>query len=65
MQTLSERERQVLVRLADGQAHKEIAHELGISVRTVEVHRSRMLRRLGVKTVAEAIKLAVLAGLKE
>ena len=65
VQTLSERERQVLVRLADGQAHKEIAHELGISIRTVEVHRSRMLRRLGVKTVAEAIKIAVLAGLKE
>lgn len=65
LKTLSERERQVLVRLAAGQAHKEIAHELGISVRTVEVHRSRMLRRLGVRTVAEAIKLAVLAGLKE
>ncbi|MGE4340209.1 MAG: LuxR C-terminal-related transcriptional regulator [Pigmentiphaga sp.] len=65
LQTLSARERQVLVRLAEGQAHKEIAHGLGISVRTVEVHRSRMLRRLGVKTVAEAIKLAVLAGLKE
>lgn len=65
LQSLTERERQVLVRLAAGQAHKEIAHDLGISVRTVEVHRSRMLRRLGVKTVAEAIKLAVLAGLKE
>jgi DNA-binding CsgD family transcriptional regulator len=65
LQSLSARERQVLVRLAEGQAHKEIAHGLGISVRTVEVHRSRMLRRLGVKTVAEAIKLAVLAGLKE
>jgi len=65
LQSLSDRERQVLVRLAAGQPHKEIAHDLGISVRTVEVHRSRMLRRLGVKTIAEAIKLVVLAGLKE
>jgi two-component system response regulator FixJ len=40
-----------------------IAHDLGISVRTVEVHRARMLQRLGTRQTAEAIRLAVLATL--
>jgi hypothetical protein len=40
-----------------------IAHDLGISIRTVEVHRARMLERLGTRRLAEAIRLAVLADL--
>lgn len=60
---LSKREREVLDRLVAGQPHKVIAADLGISVRTVEVHRTRMLRRLGVRTSAEAIRLAVIASL--
>jgi FixJ family two-component response regulator len=43
------RERQVLDALMAGRATKEIAHDLGLSVRTVEVHRARMLRRLGAR----------------
>jgi two-component system response regulator FixJ len=60
---LSPRERQVLDALVRGEAHKVIAHRLGISVRTVELHRARMLQRLGTRHLAYAIKLAVLAGL--
>lgn len=59
--TLSPRERQVLEALVAGQPNKVIAFGLGISVRTVEVHRSRMMDRLGVHQFAEAVRLLVLA----
>jgi two-component system response regulator FixJ len=58
---LSPREREVLVALVLGKANKVIASDLGISIRTVEVHRARMMERLGVRRFAEAIRLAVLA----
>lgn len=61
--TLSRREREVLDQLTAGHANKVVAFNLGISVRTVEVHRARMLGRLGVRRVAEAIRLQVLAGI--
>lgn len=60
---LSPREHDVLDALVRGESHKVIAHELGISVRTVELHRARMLQRLGTRHLADAIKLAVLAEL--
>jgi two-component system response regulator FixJ len=59
--SLTPRERQVLDELAEGHYSKVIAHALGISVRTVEVYRARMLERLGVRTTAEAVRLATLA----
>jgi two-component system response regulator FixJ len=58
---LSPREREVLEALVAGRPNKVIAFDLGISVRTVEVHRSRMMERLGVRQFAEAVRLAVLA----
>ncbi|MBR0902733.1 response regulator transcription factor [Bradyrhizobium liaoningense] len=63
--TLSPRERQVLEALVAGQPNKVIAFDLGISVRTVEVHRSRMMDRLGVHQFAEAVRLLVLASFAE
>jgi len=60
---LSPREREVLDALVAGRPNKIIASDLGISVRTVEVHRVRMLERLGANSLAEAIRLAVLAAL--
>jgi two-component system response regulator FixJ len=60
---LSPRERQVLDALVVGRPHKQIAADLGISVRTVEVHRARMMERLGTRRLAEAIRLAVMAQL--
>lgn len=58
---LSHREREVLDALVSGQPTKVIAFKLGLSVRTVEVHRARMMERLGVRRLAEAVRLAVLA----
>ncbi|BCG78960.1 MULTISPECIES: response regulator transcription factor [unclassified Mesorhizobium] len=63
--TLSPRERQVLEALVAGQPNKIIAFDLGISVRTVEVHRSRMMDRLGVHQLGQAVRLSVLASLAE
>jgi two-component system response regulator FixJ len=63
--TLSPRERQVLEALVAGQPNKVIAFDLGISVRTVEVHRARMMDRLGVRQFAEAVRLSVLSTLAE
>jgi two-component system, LuxR family, response regulator FixJ len=61
--TLSPRERDVLDGLMAGRPNKLIAYQLGISVRTVEVHRARMMERLGVRQLAEAIRLGVMARL--
>jgi two-component system, LuxR family, response regulator FixJ len=58
---LSQREREVLDALVAGRPNKLIAFDLGISVRTVEVHRARMMDRLGVRQLAEAVRLAVVA----
>ena len=65
MALLSPRERQVLEAIAVGRPNKLIAYDLGISVRTVEVHRAHMLDRLGVRNMAEAIRIAVMATLAE
>ena len=59
--SLSPRERQVLSFVADGVTTKNIAFELGLSVRTIEIHRERAIRRLGVRTMAEAVRLLTLA----
>jgi two-component system response regulator FixJ len=61
MAKLSPREREVLNALVAGKPNKIIAFELGLSIRTVEVHRARMMDRLGVGQLAEAIRLAVMA----
>ena len=60
---LSTRQKEVLSRLAEGQRIKQIAHELELSERTVKMHRAAMLKSLRVRTNAEAIRLAVRAGL--
>jgi two-component system response regulator FixJ len=65
MALLSPRERQVLEAIAVGRPNKLIAYDLGISVRTVEVHRAHMLDRLGVRYIGEAIRIAVMASFAE
>jgi FixJ family two-component response regulator len=57
--SLSPSERQLLSALMEGHASKVIAFALGISVRTVELHRAHLLDRLKVRTTAEAALLAL------
>ena len=61
--TLSPREREVLYGLMDGRPNKMIAYHLGISVRTVEVHRARMMERLGTRQLADALRLGIMSKL--
>jgi FixJ family two-component response regulator len=56
---LTAREREVLDQAAKGLHAKEIARALGISARTVEVHKSRIMSKLGVRNVAELVRFAV------
>jgi two-component system response regulator NreC len=60
---LSARERQVLVLLAHGHTHAEMAEQLGISVKTVETHRARLSEKLGIKSRSDLVRLALDAGL--
>jgi two-component system, LuxR family, response regulator FixJ len=60
---LSAREREVLSLLVAGKPNKLIAGELGLSPRTVETHRARLMSRLGVRSLAEAVRIAVRAEL--
>lgn len=60
---LSARERQVLVLLAHGHTHSEMAEQLGISVKTVETHRARLSEKLGLKSRSDLVRLAIDAGL--
>src|ERR1700730_6644490 len=60
---LRPREKEVLYGLMAGRPNKLIAYQLGISVRTVEVHRARMMERLGARQLAEVIRLGVMARL--
>ncbi|HQQ09604.1 MAG TPA: LuxR C-terminal-related transcriptional regulator, partial [Novosphingobium sp.] len=61
--SLSRRQRQILEALAKGRLNKQIAYELDLTERTIKMHRAAMLRALGVRTVAEAIRIAIEAGL--
>ena len=60
---LTSREREVLVRIAEGKSNKEIADNLNIGVRTIETHRERIMRRLNIHSVAGLTKYAILNGL--
>jgi two-component system, LuxR family, response regulator FixJ len=59
--TLSERERQVLEGLVAGHPNKTIAHDLGISPRTVEVYRANLMTKMGVRSLSELIRMAIIA----
>ncbi len=61
--TLSPRRREVLRGLMKGQQNKVIAHELGLSVRTVEHYRADLMNQLGVRTLPELVRIGVAAGL--
>jgi FixJ family two-component response regulator len=59
MQRLTQREREVMERVVGGRHNREIAADLGISPRTVEVYKARLMDKLDVRRVADLVKLAV------
>lgn len=58
LKALTPREREVLDGLADGLPNKTIAYDLGISPRTVEIHRANLMTKLNVRNLSEALRLA-------
>ena len=61
--SLTERERQVLVLICDGRSTKEAAAKLGISYKTADSHRSRILEKLGIHETASMVRYAIRSGL--
>ena len=61
--TLTPREREVLPHIVAGRLNKQIAGDLGTVEKTIKVHRSRMMEKLGVRTVADLVRMAQKAGL--
>ncbi len=57
--TLTVRERQILQFVVDGRTNKEIAADLGLSYRTVEVHRRHIMEKIGARNTAELVRLAI------
>jgi FixJ family two-component response regulator len=56
---LTSREAQVLQRIVAGRLNKQIADDLGISIKTVEAHRANIMEKLGANTVADLLKIAL------
>ena len=56
---LTGREAQVLERIVAGRLNKQIADDLGISIKTVEAHRANIMEKLGANTVADLLKIAL------
>lgn len=61
--TLTPRQKEILRLVAQGLTNREVADHLDISVRTVEVHRFNLMRRLKVRNVAQLLRQALLLGL--
>ena len=61
LQALTPREREVIDGLAKGLPNKTIAYDLGISSRTVEIHRANLMTKLGVRSLSEALRIAFAA----
>jgi len=61
--TLTPREREVMESVVRGDANKVVAFDLGVSQRTVEIHRARVMQKMGVRTLAQLVRMASKAGL--
>jgi FixJ family two-component response regulator len=61
--TLTPREREVMTHVVAGRLNKQIAGDLGTVEKTIKVHRGRMMEKMGVRTVADLVRLAEKAGI--
>jgi two-component system response regulator FixJ len=64
LQALSPREREVLDGLLAGLPNKSIAYDLGISPRTVEIHRARVMEKMGARSLSELVRMSLAAGVQ-
>lgn len=63
LETLTPREREVMARVVTGMMNKQVAHELGTVEKTIKVHRSRVMEKMGVESLAELVRLAERVGI--
>lgn len=63
LNTLTPREREVMEQVVTGKMNKQIAYELGTVEKTIKVHRSRVMEKMGAESVAELVRVAGRAGL--
>lgn len=63
VKTLSPRQRQVLELIAAGHSSKQIAYKLGLSEKTIKMHRALLMPKLGATNIADAVRIAVEAGM--
>jgi len=61
---LTAREREVFEHLVVGRLNKQIAYDLGISARTVEIHRARVMEKMGVRNLAHLVRMAMALGIE-
>ena len=59
LHTLTAREREVLALMAKGKPNKVMAHELGVSQRTIEIHRARVMEKSGASSLAELVRMVM------
>ncbi|HEY7753950.1 MAG TPA: response regulator transcription factor [Steroidobacteraceae bacterium] len=59
---LTPRERQVLKLVTEGKPNKVMAAELGVSQRTVEIHRAHVMRKMGASSLAQLVRMTIIAG---
>ena len=62
--TLTQREREVMQHVVAGMMNKTVADELGVSIKTVEAHRAKVMQKMGADSVAELVQLALESGQK-
>jgi FixJ family two-component response regulator len=62
---LTPRERQVLTHVVAGRLNKQIAADLGIVEKTIKLHRGRMMRKMGVRTVADLVRMVERVGIRQ
>ncbi len=63
LQSLTPRENDVLLPLVRGYTNREIAEQLGVNVRTIDLYRSRVMKRMGAESLPELVGMAIVAGL--
>jgi two-component system response regulator FixJ len=62
LRSLTPREHQVMERVVRGSSNKLIAHELGISARTIEIHRARVMEKTGAEGLSDLVRMAFVVG---
>jgi FixJ family two-component response regulator len=65
IKTLTPREREVLTHVVAGRLNKQIAYDLGTVEKTIKFHRSALMKKLGIRTVADLVRMAEKAGISK